>query len=329
MMRIAKYLSLRIIGFLVSMPVVSVLLNYILFDDRILSDWRIIVFSFPAIFLLGYITWLVNIHCLNEVQARFPALNQTATRVVIIFVLCTIIISLSIVLVFFVYDYFSILGYQNTRRDTRIGLFVGLAVNLLFLTLCEVFYTIDKYKENLAEKELLEHMNVMQEFENLKSQVNPHFLFNCFNTLSSLMFENKLEAEAFLDELSKVYRYVLRTNTEGVATLANEIKFITSYFQLLKTRHGEALNMQVEIDKKYYNYLLPSFSLQLLVENAVKHNIASRQHPLKIEIFTTSGNQLIVNNNLQPKLKKESSTSIGLNNIRHKYKLMQQAGFQV
>ena len=243
--------------------------------------------------------------------------------------LSALTVTFSMFIIFFIYDYFAVLGYRNSRQDSRLGLILGISVNLIYITLCEVFYSIDKYKENLAEKELLEHMNVMQEFENLKSQVNPHFLFNCFNTLSSLMFENKQEAEIFLDELSKVYRYLLRTNVGGVATLANEIKFISSYYQLLKTRHGDALHMQLEIDKKFHNYLLPSFSLQLLVENAVKHNVASRLHPLKIEIFTTSGNQLVVNNNLQPKIKKERSASIGLNNIRHKYKLMQQQGFQV
>ncbi|HTE28058.1 sensor histidine kinase [Flavitalea sp.] len=328
-MKMEKRVSLRLIGFIIAMPFVAWLLNYILYDERLYTDWRIWLFSFPFICFLGFLTWLLQIWCLDKIQARFPALNQTATRVLILMGLSALAVTFSLFIIFFIYDYFAIIGYRNSRQDRRLGLILGISVNLIYITLCEVFYSIDKYKENLAEKELLEHMNVMQEFENLKSQVNPHFLFNCFNTLSSLMFENKQEAEIFLDELSKVYRYLLRTNVGGVATLANEIKFISSYYQLLKTRHGDALHMQLEIDKKYHNYLLPSFSLQLLVENAVKHNVASRQHPLKLEIFTTSGNQLVVNNNLQPKIKKERSTSIGLNNIRHKYKLMQQPGFQV
>jgi LytS/YehU family sensor histidine kinase len=154
-------------------------------------------------------------------------------------------------------------------------------------------------------------------------------LFNCFNTLSSLISEDKKQAEVFLDELSKVYRYLLRSNEDGMATLESEIKFIESYYQLLKTRHGAALQMHVEIDKKYYPYQLPSLSLQLLVENAVKHNVVSKQQPLMIEVFTTSGKQLVVNNNLQLKQQKEKSTRIGLNNIRSKYKLLRQEGFQI
>jgi len=107
------------------------------------------------------------------------------------------------------------------------------------------------------------------------------------------------------------------------------MKFMHSYYRLLKTRYGEGLNMNIEIDKRYYPYLLPSLSLQLLVENAVKHNIVSKQQPLVLEIFTVAGNKLVVNNNLQKKQQKENSTHIGLNNIQSKYKLMKQSGFQV
>src|SRR6185369_12914348 len=156
------------------------------------------------------------------------------------------------------------------------------------------------------------------EFETLKSQVNPHFLFNCFNTLSSLISEEPGQAEKFLDELSKVYRYLLRNNESGLSTVKSEIQFIKSYFELLKTRHGNAIQFQIEIDKRYDNYLLPSLSLQLLVENAVKHNALSKDQPLLIEIFTIAGNKLAVNNNLQRKTQKVLSNKVGLQNIRLK-----------
>jgi LytS/YehU family sensor histidine kinase len=240
-----------------------------------------------------------------------------------------LIMTPSVLVIFYVYDYFHIMGYRLQDGDLKWGLVAGICVNVVFETLWEVIYILEKYKESLSEKELIEKMNIKQEFENLKSQVNPHFLFNCFNTLSSLISEDKKQAEIFLDELSKVYRYLLRTNEDGMATLESEIKFIESYYRLLKTRYGPALQMQLEIDKKYYPYELPSLSLQLLVENAVKHNAVSRQHPLTIEVFTTSGKQLVVNNNLQLKQQKEKSTRIGLNNIRSKYKLLRQEGFQI
>ncbi|HEY2347670.1 MAG TPA: hypothetical protein VGH64_01580, partial [Puia sp.] len=100
-------------------------------------------------------------------------------------------------------------------------------------------------------------------------------------------------------------------------------------FQLLKTRHGEAVNLQVEVDRQYNTYLLPSLSLQLLVENAVKHNALTKSKPLSVEIFTTVGNKLVVNNNLQRRVVKAPGNRIGLENIKAKYDLLQQSGFQV
>jgi len=129
--------------------------------------------------------------------------------------------------------------------------------------------------------------------------------------------------------MSKVYRYLLRSNEDGLSTLQKELQFIRSYFKLLKSRYGNALEFKIEVDKKYETYLLPSLSLQLLIENAVKHNIVSKQLPLVIDIFTTTGNKLIVNNNLQLKLIKASSTGIGLENIKAKYELLEHPGFQV
>ena len=133
----------------------------------------------------------------------------------------------------------------------------------------------------------------------------------------------------FLDELSKVYRYLLRNNEDGLSTVENEMKFIESYFQLMNTRYGEGINANIRIDKKYFPYLVPSLSMQLLVENAIKHNVVSRESPLSIEIFTTEGRQLVVNNNLNKNNRKGNSTRIGLQNIESKYKLMKQDGFQV
>jgi LytS/YehU family sensor histidine kinase len=147
--------------------------------------------------------------------------------------------------------------------------------------------------------------------------------------LSSLISEDKDRAEAFLDELSKVYRYLLRNNEDGMSSLSNELKFIESYFQLLKTRHGDSVNLQIEVDRQYNTYLLPSLSLQMLVENAVKHNALSKTKPLFIEIFTTVGNKLVVNNNLQRRTMKAPGNRIGLENIKAKYELLNQSGFQV
>ncbi len=317
------------VGFMISMPFISWILNSIMFGANWYSNWKLLLFSMPLVFMLGMGSWFLHFQYDNMVRKKFPAINQTSKRVKYIVFVFVFVMSPSVIAIFLLYDSLALFGYNLSMEHLKKGLLVGLVVNIVFETLWEVVYIIQKYKENIEENELLKQMSINQEFENMKSQVNPHFLFNCFNTLSSLITEDKKEAEKFLNELSKVYRYLLRTNEEGMATLENELKFIESYFKLLKTRHGDALQLHVEPDRKYHSYLVPSLSLQLLVENAVKHNVVSRQNPLTIEIFTTTANQLVVNNNLQPKMRAEVSTGIGLKNIRMKYKLLGVEGFQV
>jgi len=114
-----------------------------------------------------------------------------------------------------------------------------------------------------------------------------------------------------------------------LSTLENEVKFIQSYYKLLQTRHGDAVQLNLQIDKGYESYLLPSLTLQLLVENVVKHNSLSRNKPLVIDIFTLAGNKLVVNNNLQRRTLKAPSNKVGLGNIKARYELLKQPGFQV
>jgi two-component system LytT family sensor kinase len=176
---------------------------------------------------------------------------------------------------------------------------------------------------------MLRQLSFREEFDSLKNQVTPHFLFNCFNTLSSLIREDKQKADLFLNELSKVYRYLLKNNEVGLSTIANEIRFIHSYYKLLQTRYGEAIRLRVDTDPRYDDCLLPSLTLQLLIENAVKHNILLKSKPLQIEIYTGDDHQLIISNNLQRRAVKVPSNNIGLKNIRLKYELLKQEGFTV
>jgi|GEM_PF-151353 sensor histidine kinase YesM len=328
-MKLAPAPKVYVIGWWVSMPIITFMLAYIMYEDRMFTDWRPWLYTYPLIYAIGYVSWRIHNEYDYALRKRFPGLEHTSKRVFYKLWVNVLVMTPSVLVIFFVFDYFRIGGYQVGKGDLKNGYLVGLSINIIFETLWEVIYIIDKYKETVAEKETLKKMNLEQEFTNLKQKVNPHFLFNCFNTLSSLISEDKDKAERFLDELSKVYRYLLRNNQDEMSTVENEIKFIQSYFQLLKTRHGEGLQLHMQIDKRCYSYLLPSLSLQLLIENAVKHNVVSKSKPLSIEIFTTAANQLVVNNNINRKQQKEKSTRIGLGNIKAKYELLHQEGFQV
>jgi LytS/YehU family sensor histidine kinase len=159
----------------------------------------------------------------------------------------------------------------------------------------------------------------------LKNQVNPHFLFNSLNTLSSLVSISPEQAERFIDELSSVYRYLLQSNEQVLATLRAEIEFANSYYHLLKTRYGDAIQLTINIDSIHFDFLIPSLSLQLLLENSTKHNIVSTAKPLHIHIYTqTAPDRLVVSNNLQRKINPVPSNKMGLVNIMKTLQLLNQ-----
>ncbi|MGV3656882.1 MAG: sensor histidine kinase [Chitinophagaceae bacterium] len=316
-------------AYFVIIPLLAFLMTYLMFEHRILSEWRLMLFAFPVVLVLASLSWWARTIIMYWLRYRFPHFSQTPKRLALLAFTHISLVTLTMAVIFFGFDSLHLFGYEFEMHQFRTGMVLAMTITLISTTFWETDYTFKRWKESLAEKEQLEQLTIRQEFETLKSQVNPHFLFNCFNTLSSLITEDKKAAEAFLNELSKVYRYLLRNNEDGMSTLENELKFVQSYYELLKTRYGAALQLQIEVDKKYESYLLPSLSLQLLIENAVKHNVVSKSSPLVIEIFTTAGHKLIVNNNLQLKPVKSPSNRIGLENIRSKYNLLSQPGFQV
>ena len=315
--------------FFIMMPVVSVAFNYLLFEDRLWSDKVIWQYSVPIVFVVGFFSWYAHTVVMHALRIHYPFIQQTVKRLLVLAVCHILLTSLTFASIIFVYNATGFLGYSEQPWHMQTAVFIAIAVTMVATTLWEADYTVKQWKEKVAEKEKLEQLALQQEFAELKSQVNPHFLFNCFNTLSSLITEDKKQAEVFLNELSKVYRYLLKNNENSMSTLRAEVKFIESYYRLLQTRHGDAVQLKLEIDKKHLDYLLPSLSLQLLVENAVKHNTLSKSDPLLIDIFSTAGNKLVVNNNLKKRTVKGKSTGIGLENIRSKYLLLGQHGVQV
>jgi LytS/YehU family sensor histidine kinase len=263
------------------------------------------------------------------VSNRYPKYSQTFKRISIAMIAYVAIMTAAISIIFWGYDYIGFLGYQLNRTQYIWCLIVGVFCNILATSLNEGVAFFEKWRKLVDEAENLKKENLQSQLEGLKGQVNPHFLFNSLNSLSSLISEDPAQAERFLDEMSKVYRYLLRTNEEGLTTLNSEMDFIQSYFHMLKTRYGDGLDMETKIDDHYLNYQLPPLTLQMLVENAVKHNMILKNNPLKILIMTTNSGRLIVSNNLQRKDRLVSSNRVGLTNIVNKYRLMKKEEISV
>jgi len=164
--------------------------------------------------------------------------------------------------------------------------------------------------------------NLQSQFEVLKQQVNPHFLFNSLNVLTSLIKIDPDLAESFTERLSKVYRYVLENKEKDVVSLNTELEFLNAYLFLLEIRFMNKISIEIRIDKSYYDYQILPIAIQLLIENAIKHNTFSKLDPLKIEIFVDDKQQLNIINNLNIRETKFVSTGVGLENISRRYALV-------
>ncbi len=207
---------------------------------------------------------------------------------------------------------------------------VGIQIfyHFVYFIIYEGSYVLREWQQAYEHNERLKKAKLRHQLDTLKSQINPHFLFNSLNSLSMLIYESPRQAEAFVDELSSVYRYLLRANDQELTSLNRELQFIRSYFQLLKTRYGAGVELTIAVDNDVLEHRLPPLTLQLLVENAVKHNVILPAHPLAIRI-QTQGNTLIVQNNLQRKTTAVLSNKVGLSHIAAKYRLLGQRAISI
>ena len=199
-------------------------------------------------------------------------------------------------------------------------------IGIIWLVIAFGYFLLEHYtrinrelQQNKIKVLQLEQENLLSQLESLKKQIDPHFLFNSLGTLISLIEKDSFLAIDFVEELSKVYRYILQTQHKELVELKDELNFINSYIFLLSKRFGKNLNINLKISKGWLNYLIPPLSLQLLIENAVKHNIISSEKPLNINISIDEDEYLNVENNFQKKRTFVSSTKIGLKNLKSRY----------
>jgi ligand-binding sensor domain-containing protein/uncharacterized membrane-anchored protein YhcB (DUF1043 family) len=196
--------------------------------------------------------------------------------------------------------------------------FISLILLVVFAT---VFFILRAREKQLHKNALLQRERLKGQFETLRNQINPHFLFNSFNTLISTIAKDKDQAIDYVEQLSDYFRIILEQREKEVITLKEELELADRYLFLQKQRFGDNLIVIRTIPDEFMDSLIPPMTIQLLVENAIKHNIISRLKPLTIEL-NVSDNFLIVSNTLQEKTQKEPSTGVGLNNIVHRYLIL-------
>ena len=196
---------------------------------------------------------------------------------------------------------------------------IPLVIGLMITAIFQAANFLNVWKISLVETEKYKNAQLAAQYQTLNSQVNPHFLFNSLNVLSTLVKKDPEKAENFIQQLSNVYRNILDVRNEELISMKQELETLEAFFFLIKTRFGERIHIDIQITPKEDEYLAP-LSLQMLVENAVKHNVATLKNPLKIQIYEEN-NFWWIKNNLKKMTDPAPGKGMGLDNIRQRYQL--------
>jgi hypothetical protein len=274
---------------------------------------RVVAFTF----LMWLMLWKGNSFLASWISTRISWIKFPVKRF-FVGIVCTIGYTVGImVVIMMIFEYFFNLNFGRSYIFTIYG---SVVITILISFFLHARAFLISWRHAIVDKEKFEKESITARYESLKNQVNPHFLFNSLNALTNLVYEDQDKAVKFIKQLSEVYRYVLDTREMEVVPLAQELRFIDSYLYLQQIRFGDKLIIKTELSDRSF-YVTP-LALQLLIENAIKHNVVSSDEPLIIRIFQ-QGEYLCVENNRQKKrIPLEPSAGIGLENIQRRYEML-------
>lgn len=291
------------------------------------NDFRQFNAAFATNWLIGLCTTLIiwegNRYVILRMRRSLPTYNQTTRRL-----LGQTALGLAYT---FVATYLldEVICKAILHKD--LALFTGFRISLIPMIVVylvyEATYFFDAWKQNVRKTESLARESVQSQLEVLKNQLDPHFLFNSMNTLAALIDDENNDAQQYLERLSDVYRYVLVSRSKNTVPLEEEIAFLDAYVYLNKIRFRDNLQVEKQLSPEACRQYVTPLSLQMLIENAIKHNVVSKENPLKIKIHQEESGYLVIENNIQEKAifrgaGPEKSTRVGLQNIINRYSLL-------
>lgn len=265
--------------------------------------------------------WTGAVYIFHFYRRYYPEISKTPLRLLITYVTLMVwmmVGGLPLKLLFGFATLDTLLSYESFRDTLPVSVSLGFVIGTIY----EAVYFFENWKRTFQLNEQLKSQQIKTQFEVLQNQMSPHFLFNSLNTLTTLIAENQEVAIDFTQKLSEVYRYILQHKERELVTIGEELEFAKAYFFLLKMRYPENLERHFNIDPTHYQKHIAPLTLQMLIENAIKHNVVSKAHPLHIDVYIENDQSIIVKNNLQPKKSLERSTKTGLQNIQKRYQLL-------
>lgn len=283
------------------------------------SNWQIKISFLYSIFI-AFVVWEGNRYLLFSMRSYFDWYKKPVRKImVLLFAITFYTLPVSMLLLTGWYHIFLKTG---VNWQTVFTASLTIMIFVIFIThVYETVFLVKESENEMLRAEQLERTKAEAELEALKNQIDPHFIFNSLNTLSYLIEEKPLKAKQFNDNLADVYRYILQNKARNLVLLQEEIHFLEDYFSLLKIRFENAVQLQIAINTALFDqYLVPPISLQVLMENAIKHNEFSDAFPLLVEI-KLEGNALVFRNEIRTKEIRRPSSKIGLKNLDERYRL--------
>lgn len=298
----------------IAIPLITGMIN-----GQNFSNWQIKL-SFLYTIFIAFIIWEGNRYLLFSMRSYFDWHKKPVRKIIVLlFGISFYTLPVSMLLLVGWYHIFIKSGANWQVVFTAILI---IMICVIFIThVYETVFLVKESESEMLRAEQFERARAEAELEALKNQIDPHFIFNSLNTLSYLIEEKPAKAKQFNDNMANVYRYILQNKARDLVLLQDEVNFLEAYFSLLKIRFENALQLRLNLDKSLFDqYLVPPISLQVLMENAIKHNEFSDANPLIIEI-SFSGNTLIFCNEVRRKPMRKPSSKIGLKNLDERYKL--------
>ena len=306
---------------LIGIPLIGLIIPLIQDFEEMLAFNQVSLQHFIACLVFTTAMWEGNRFIFIIMRRKYAGYQQTKNRIIvqtIASLLYTIVASTTLTFLLSI----TIKHCEFNQANIIGGIITSIIPTLMVTCVYESVYFFEQWKKHIQRAEALARENIQSQLEVLKSQIDPHFLFNSLNTLAALIDDTNEPAQKYLEQLSDVYRYVLLSKDKNTVTLEEEMKFVESYSYLIKARFRENVQIDNQISAEYHKYMVPPLTLQMLVENAIKHNIISKDKPLTIRIVSDNNEYLSIENNIQEKLTFEKSTKVGLQNIINRYNFL-------
>ena len=300
-----------------------IVLNALMFGTCIFNSLRDFSLGFLYSGLCLVLAYFVFRTVAMFIRMRIPAASDLFKRIAIMLPVFYVMNLLMLSGIFAVYEQVSLLSCPVRQEMLWWAIVYGCIVSTTLTFINEGVANWGEWKASLAETEKLKNAYRRSKLLGLKGQINPHFLFNCFNTLSGLIQEDETKAEKFLDEMTKVHRYLLRSDEELLVPVAEEIKFARSYLHLAKERFGSSIEASVNVDDRVLQKLIPPLSMQVILENIIYTNALDKEKPLHIRICVDNDKELCIANSKQEKIIRQNlNVDEGLDNLIMKYKML-------